>query len=281
MRMPAIRTGSRPGRMPWPLPRSPMPAAGAALRKARCSSMPHGFRRLAADPHRPGRQPHLLSLICRSRSAHTGTGSCASAAALRPSPDLDPDRCVVAGFFPAAIGLVDAAGDQPVGKFGRKQRVVDAEAVIALPGTGLIIPDRSRYRRADCAVRSASRPAVMRAGGHRHRAIRAASARRRPWRGGDQTSWSCGMTLKSPMTIAGTSSRGNFAHAAAQPFHPAQFVIELRARLGIAVGQIDAGHAQAEDIGFDIAGMFVLRLARRARAALRRRLRHRRGWQRR
>src|SRR3546814_2776230 len=48
------------------------------------------------------------------------------------------------------------------------------------------------------------------------------------------------------------------SHAITQPLHPAQLVVELGAGHGIAVGQIDAHHAQAEDIGFEIARVIVL-----------------------
>ena len=37
--------------------------------------------------------------------------------------------------------LVDAGGDQPVGGLGREQQVIDANAVVLLPGAGLIVPE--------------------------------------------------------------------------------------------------------------------------------------------
>ena len=37
--------------------------------------------------------------------------------------------------------LVDAGADQPVGGLRRQQHVVDADAVVLLPGAGLIVPE--------------------------------------------------------------------------------------------------------------------------------------------
>ena len=47
---------------------------------------------------------------------------------------------MIAGRLASAMGLVDAAGDQPVGQFRGEQGVVDPEPVITLPGPGLIVP---------------------------------------------------------------------------------------------------------------------------------------------
>ncbi len=47
----------------------------------------------------------------------------------------------VGRFLPAADMLVDAAGDKLVGRFRRQQQVVDADAVVLLPGAGLIVPE--------------------------------------------------------------------------------------------------------------------------------------------
>ena len=37
--------------------------------------------------------------------------------------------------------LVDAGGDEPVGGLRRQQQMVDADAVVLLPGAGLIVPE--------------------------------------------------------------------------------------------------------------------------------------------
>ena len=43
-----------------------------------------------------------------------------------------------------------------------------------------------------------------------------------------------------------------------QPLHPAQFVIEFGAGKRIAVGQVDAAHADSIYLGFEIPGVIVL-----------------------
>src|ERR1043166_3837167 len=55
---------------------------------------------------------------------------------------VDPDRHVIGGALPGAHVLVDAGGEEPVGRLRRHQHVVDADAVVLLPGAGLIIPER-------------------------------------------------------------------------------------------------------------------------------------------
>ena len=50
----------------------------------------------------------------------------------------------------------------------------------------------------------------------------------------------------------------------AQPLHPGQFVIELGARLRVAVWKVDARHPHAHHIGFEIAGLFVRLITRQA-----------------
>src|SRR5262245_12675181 len=55
---------------------------------------------------------------------------------------LEPHRHMVRGLLPAARVLVDAGGEKPIGRLRGGQNVIDADAVILLPGTGLIIPER-------------------------------------------------------------------------------------------------------------------------------------------
>ncbi len=68
---------------------------------------------------RCGRGPRYA--VSRSRSAHTGTWS--------------------DGFSQAAHIAVDADIDQPVAGLRRQQQMIDAQAVVFLPGAGLIIPE--------------------------------------------------------------------------------------------------------------------------------------------
>ena len=60
---------------------------------------------------------------------------------------IDLDRHVVGRLVPAAHMLVDAGIDEAVGRLRRQQQVVDADAVVLLPGAGLIIPERVERRR--------------------------------------------------------------------------------------------------------------------------------------
>ena len=58
------------------------------------------------------------------------------------SPDQTTNRHVVGRLFPSAHVLVDAGADEPVGGLRRQQHMVDADAVVLLPGAGLIVPER-------------------------------------------------------------------------------------------------------------------------------------------
>src|SRR5437588_241510 len=54
---------------------------------------------------------------------------------------LDPDRNVVGRLLPGAHVLVDAGGDEAVGRLRRQQQVIDPDTVVLLPGARLIIPE--------------------------------------------------------------------------------------------------------------------------------------------
>ena len=56
--------------------------------------------------------------------------------------ELDPDRNMVGWLFPGAHMLVDAGGGQAVGGLRREQQMIDADAVVLLPGAGLVVPER-------------------------------------------------------------------------------------------------------------------------------------------
>lgn len=51
---------------------------------------------------------------------------------------------------------------------------------------------------------------------------------------------------------------------------PGQLVVELRSRLGIAIGQVQAGHQQAVDGRFEVAAVGIAGVARQAAAYLQR-----------
>ena len=54
--------------------------------------------------------------------------------------ELAPDRDMVGRLGLAALVLVDADGREAVGGLRREQQMVDAQAVVLLPGAGLVIP---------------------------------------------------------------------------------------------------------------------------------------------
>ena len=54
---------------------------------------------------------------------------------------INPDRDMIGGLFPGPDVLVDAGGRKPVCGFGRKQNVIDANAIVLPPGAGLKIPE--------------------------------------------------------------------------------------------------------------------------------------------
>ena len=127
--------------------------------------------------------------------------------------------------------------------------MVDPEAVIALPGTGLIIPEGPdaasrvlRRNRVGPAICQQPHISIARFGlhqrivGHGSRCpdiavgrddVVIAQHRRRDFLGHDRL------------------------HPCAQPFHPGQLVLELRPRLRIAVGEVDIDDARVEDIDLE------------------------------
>ena len=97
-----------------------------------------------AWPSRGGEGQHVFiwfSVLPAARMRAPPRNS-AGAAERRRDGQLDPDGHVVGWLFPAAGEFVDAGRSKPIGCLGRSQDVVDADAVVLLPGAGLIIPER-------------------------------------------------------------------------------------------------------------------------------------------
>src|SRR5665647_3933894 len=81
----------------------------------------------------------LRDLLC------AGLGPRTSWACRRlPARDIqiDEHRHVVGRLVPGAHVIIDAGVGQPVGGLRRQQQVVDADAVVLLPGPGLVVPER-------------------------------------------------------------------------------------------------------------------------------------------
>ena len=134
--------------------------------------------------------------------------------------------------------------------------------MVALPGTGLIVPigpdPALRIMRGQCvgpAITEQAEIGIARFALHQ-RVV--GHCRGRP-----------DIAVMRNHVVVTQNDRRNFfrcnlGHSGPQPLHPAQFVVKLRARLGIAIGQIDAGDAGAEHLRLKIARMLVLWLARQA-----------------
>ena len=55
--------------------------------------------------------------------------------------EIDDHRHVVGRLFPSTDMPIDGRADEPVGGLRRQQDMVDADAVVLLPGAGLIVPE--------------------------------------------------------------------------------------------------------------------------------------------
>src|SRR5688500_236538 len=103
---------------------------------------------IVMDAPRPGTPPGVPAQLFRHSNDQSGvrvvglSSGPPSAARSPASGHLDPDRHVVRGFFPGAHMAVDTGLVEPVGGFGREHDVIDADAVVPLPGAGLVVPER-------------------------------------------------------------------------------------------------------------------------------------------
>src|SRR5262249_15470726 len=92
--------------------------------------------------------PASTPLTTTTTSSASGlTTSCrgiSSTASSSTEFEIGPDRNVIRRLLPAAHVLVDADGDQPIGRLRRQQQMIDADAVVLLPGAGLVVPKRVR-----------------------------------------------------------------------------------------------------------------------------------------
>ena len=119
---------------------------------------------------------------------------------------------MVARLLLAPRPFVDVRGLQAVGGLGRAKQMVDAEAGVALPAPGGIVPEgvepvvvrMKRAKRVGPALVEDSRQCARVSG-----CISASLAIART----EKTSRSSGMTLKSPARITGRSSGEQFARA--------------------------------------------------------------------
>ena len=76
--------------------------------------------------------------------------------------EVDPDRNVVGRLFPGADVAVDADIGELIAGLGRQQQMVDAQAVVLLPGPGLIVPEGVEPGSSVTARKASVRPSPSR-----------------------------------------------------------------------------------------------------------------------
>src|SRR5262249_13859400 len=148
---------------------APADGAGPRAGASRTSAIRIGRRRSSASTsdcrtnpistQRRVRSFRAIS-VCTSTITSSASGSTTSCRGtcwtVSSSAELQigPHRHVVGWFFPAAHVLVDARGDEPIGRLRRKEQVVDANPVILLPRARLVIP---KCKRAGAVASGANR----------------------------------------------------------------------------------------------------------------------------
>ena len=136
----------------------------------------------------------------------------------RSLAELDPGRRVVARFLLAPRPFVDAGASQPVGGLGRAQQMVDAEARVALPAAGGVVPEGVELLLVGMERAQRVGPALVDDAAPRRARSPAASAASCCVARTEKTSRSSGTTFQSPASTTGrssaSSSRGMRAPAA-------------------------------------------------------------------
>src|SRR6266446_1358360 len=112
--------------------RSPRHPTKTVRWRCRCSST--GCRAARIDP-RPYKG------WARRKRAHPPRAHPPNDLLRRLKVEVDPHRDVVRRFFPGAHITIDSHIDQPVAGLRRQQEMIDAQAMVFLPGARLIIPE--------------------------------------------------------------------------------------------------------------------------------------------
>ncbi|GGI67195.1 hypothetical protein GCM10007973_00410 [Polymorphobacter multimanifer] len=133
----------------------------------------------------------------------------------------------------------------------REEQVIDAEAVVALPGAGLIVPE-GPYAAARVEAADGVGPALPEQGAEGGAAFR---LHERVVLHGARVPDV--VVMGDDVVIAGEDDGSAEAEQGRgvrlEAGHPGELVIELGAGLGVAVGEVDAGDAHTADLGFEIA----------------------------
>ena len=96
------------------------------------------------------------------------------------SAEVDAHRHVVGRLVEVPQLLVDRDRAQAVGRPGREQQVVDAQALVALPGAGLIVPEAVEAGLVGRGLRASIRPRLSRVRNRSRVAGRNRASRSRP-----------------------------------------------------------------------------------------------------
>ena len=142
--------------------------------------------------------------------------------------------------------------------------MIDAQAGIALPAVAQVVPERIDAR---VGMQFAQRvgPALLDEARVRGPALRLNERVVVP--GCRRVDVDVG---RGDVVVAGQHDGDVFAQQAAgvrgEPLEPGELVVELRPRLRIAVGQVDAADEDAADGGLDVARLRVVGIARQGRA---------------
>ena len=167
------------------------------------------------------------------------------------------------GFSQLAHMLVDRRRDQPVGGLRRQQEMVDADAVVLLPGAGLVIPERVEAGLVAGARNASVRPRL-------HERAELSPGLRQEQRVADPGGRVAGIgRRRNDVVVAGQDQRllqrQTLTRIVNKPVHPFDLVGIFFGVRRVSVGQIDRRDADRAGLGgdrcFEETGVVVLVVA--------------------
>jgi hypothetical protein len=183
---------------------------------------------------------------------------------------LDPDRRVVARFFPPSHGTIDAGGLETRGDGRAQEQVVDSQSGVARVGVSEIVPEGvdalARVKRAQ-GVGPTLRDELA-------KSFADLDAEQRVV---DPSLWFVDVEFgRHHVIIAGEhdrrAAREKLGAMRDQPLKPTQLEVEFLASKRIAVRQVQAADQQAVDRRLDVSAMQVVLVARESASGLDQRL---------
>src|SRR6185437_2005061 len=173
-----------------------------------------------------------------------------------------PHRRVVGPLVFAARPLVDVGVEQAVGGLRRAQQVIDAQALVAIPAPGLIIPEAVAMR---LGMEDAERIDQAEVEEGAEAAARFRTAQRVVAPAGGIVDVIVG---RHDVVVAGEHERDLAGEQALgmrlEPRHPAKLVGEFLGIDGIAVGQIERADTQVAERRLEVARLLVAGIAGQA-----------------